>query len=163
MATPTLQRPWPGAVIATHSQPDKYTVIMTGWRDAIQNTHGLVIIDALAPIRAEYGINVLLRHGRCKYGGADLIADTIGRAWGWEIDENPAEERNGQILGPARNDRMCAKGGDICLGFPGPGVNYRSGTWNCLMYAASYGIPCQVFPLFRPRLSPGFKYRGEPL
>lgn len=130
---------------------NKYTVIVTGWRHATTDTHGLAIINALTPIHVEHGPNVLLRHGRCKYGGTDLIAAEIARVWWWEIDENPAEERGGKILGPARNDRMCAKGGDICLGFPGPGVNYRSGTWNCLMHAASYGIPSRVYPLSRSR------------
>ena len=141
----------PLAELLTPQTVPQYVVIVTGWRGATAEHHGLAVINALTPIQMRHGPNVLLRHGRCKFGGIDLIADTVARGWNWEVDENPAEERDGKILGPARNDRMCAKGANLCLGFPGPGLNYRSGTWNCLMYAASYGIRCEVHPLHRPR------------
>lgn len=118
---------------------EPYVVIVTGWRGARAEAHAETVSEHLYPIFISYE-HVVLRHGKCKYGGVDLIADEIGRGWGWEIDAMPAEERDGQILGPARNRAMCAKTprASEVLAFPGPGSR---GTWDCLHWAQRYGIP----------------------
>lgn len=124
---------------------DAYVVIVTGWRGARAELHTEIITDALYPIRDGQAL-VILRHGKCKYGGVDLIADGIARGWGWEIDPMPAEERDGRILGPARNRAMCTKQprADEVIAFPGPGSR---GTWDCLHWAQRYGIPFRGVPL----------------
>lgn len=126
-----------------------FVVIVTGWRGASVKRHGQVISEALEEFRNmdRRGYSkVVLRHGKCKYGGADLVADGIARQWGWEIDAMPAEELNGRILGPERNRSMCAKQprADVVVAFPGPG---STGTWNCLHWAQRYGIPFIGVPL----------------
>lgn len=124
-----------------------YVVIVTGWRGARPDVHGDAIFDALEPIHAEHGQDVVvLRHGKCPYGGVDLIADGIGRGWGWTIDEHPPEIRDGRVLGPARNRAMCAAEprADELAAFPGPGSR---GTWDCLHWAQRYGIPFRGIPL----------------
>jgi hypothetical protein len=114
-----------------------FVVIVTGWRDATTEDHGEIIERELFMVKMSHE-QVTLRHGQCPYGGVDLIAENTVRPWGWQIERDPAQIRNGKILGPARNRRMCAKGASLCLGFPGPGSR---GTWDCLKWAAHYGIP----------------------
>ncbi len=123
---------------------ETFTVIVTGWRAARADWHEDLIADELLQIHEERRGNVVLRHGKCKFGGVDLIADTVARGLCWRVEEYPAEERDGRILGPARNREMCAAGADLVLGFPGPGSR---GTWDCLHWAARYNIPFRGVPL----------------
>lgn len=127
-----------------------YIVIVTGWRGATHAEHHTLIADALGDIQIQYGTDVLLRHGKCPYGGADLIADRIARNHGWDVEEFPPEVVGGRIQGPARNRAMCAARprADLVLAFPGP----RSrGTWDCLRWAQQYDIPFIGRPLHLPR------------
>ena len=128
----------------------QYVVIVTGWRGATAEHHAEPIAAHLEPIRVRHGANVVLRHGKCKYGGVDLVAEEIARGWGWQIDAMPAEERNGRILGPARNRAMCAKEprANEVVAFPGPGSR---GTWDCLHWAQRYGIPFRGVGLWTGR------------
>lgn len=98
-------------------------LIVTGWRAATAERHGDIIADALTPYRT-HG-HVTLRHGKCPYGGVDLIAANLAVGWGWTLEEYPPEIRDGRILGPARNRAMCAAQprADTCLAFPGPGLH----------------------------------------
>jgi hypothetical protein len=119
-------------------------LLITGSRHAKGHDHGRLIRAALA--QTTIGVTgVTLIHGRCPYGGVDLIADRMARRWGWDVEEHPADVTpDGKILGPARNARMVAAGADLCLAFPDP----RSrGTWDCLRKAANAGIPGRVYPL----------------
>jgi hypothetical protein len=119
-------------------------LIVTGWRAATAERHGNIIADALTPYRAHN--HVTLRHGKCPYGGVDLIAANLAVGWGWTVEEYPPVIRDGRILGPARNRAMCAAEprADEVLSFPGPGSR---GTWDCLHWAARYGIPFHGTPL----------------
>lgn len=124
---------------------EPYVVIVTGWRAASRGRHWGQIACVLGEINDAHDA-VILRHGQCKYGGVDLIADEIGRGWGWEIDAMPAEERDGKILGSPRNRDMCAKDprANEVIAFPGPN---SIGTWDCLRWARRYGIPFRGFPI----------------
>jgi hypothetical protein len=119
-------------------------LIVTGWRGATQAQHGRIIADALDPYRAHR--HVTLRHGRCPYGGVDLIAANLAETWGWTVEAYPALVVNGRIQGPARNRAMCAAEprADQVLAFPGPG---SLGTWDCLHWAARHDIPFRGYPL----------------
>lgn len=116
-----------------------YIVIVTGWRGALFEHHRDLIAADLAAIRDAHA-DVVLRHGRCPYGGVDLIAAVLAHDWGWTVEEYPPEIVNGRILGPGRNRAMCAAEprADEVVAFPGPGSR---GTWDCLRWAVRYGIP----------------------
>lgn len=126
---------------------DRFVVIVTGWRGATAERDGELISAALHPIYLSRD-QVILRHGKCKYGGVDLIADGLARAWGWGVEAWPAEERNGRILGSPRNRAMCAASprADVVVAFPGPGSR---GTWDCLHWAARFGIRFEGHPIDR--------------
>lgn len=125
--------------------PHTHIIIVTGWRHAT-DAHTTIIRNALTPLLIDHGSNVLLRHGRCKYGGADLLADLLAHRWGWQTDPMPADEHNGRILGSRRNQNMCAKQprAQQVFAFPGPG---STGTWDCLKHAADHGIIAHIYPL----------------
>lgn len=95
------------------------------------------------------GASVTLMHGKCPYGGADLIAHHAAAGWGWNIETYPAETTpDGRILGPARNARMVAVHQahpiDVCLAFPGTSSR---GTWDCIRKAVDAGIRTIIEPL----------------
>lgn len=141
--------------------PRAYRVIVTGWRGATAEQHGELVDGELFPIQLTYEPrNVTLVHGKCPYGGIDLIAANIAAGYGWNVEEHPPEVRDGRILGPARNRHMCSLGADIVVAFPGPG---SSGTWDCLRWAQRYGIPFRGVGLSVP---PGGRraeaYDGQP-
>lgn len=124
---------------------DPFVFIVTGWRGATQELHRDLIAEELYPIHDAHGL-VVMRHGRCPYGGVDLIADGLARAWGWEVEPYPPEIRNGRILGSPRNREMCAAEprAQLVKAFPGPGSR---GTWDCLHWAQRYGIRFEGQPL----------------
>lgn len=130
-----------------------FVVIVTGWRGATPERHQPLIADPLSNIQAQYGGDVLLRHGRCPYGGVDLIAHNLATGYGWTIDEWPPEVRDGRILGSPRNRAMCAADprAHLVLAFPGPGSR---GTWDCLRWAQRYDIPFRGVPLQLSREEP---------
>jgi len=123
-----------------------YVVIVSGWRGAT-DAHEEQIFKALRWVGGT--VDVQLRHGRCPYGGVDLIADRLARSWGWEVVEFPAEIRAGRVLGPARNRRMvrAQPKAHLLVAFPGPG---SAGTWNCVREASAVGIPSRIYPLESP-------------
>ena len=126
--------------------PDLFVFIVTGWRGAKAHLHADLIAEELDPIRVAHGVNVLMRHGKCPYGGVDLIADGIARGWGWQVEEFAPEIRDGRVLGSPRNREMCAAEprAQLVKAFPGPG---STGTWNCLNWARRYDIRFEGRPL----------------
>jgi hypothetical protein len=92
-----------------------------------------------------YNRPVIVRHGMCPYGGADLWADQWAVRYGHLADRHPAEKFHPQmrIAGPLRNSWMVEHGPkpDVCLAFPGPN---SSGTWDCVRKAARHGIETVV-------------------
>jgi hypothetical protein len=124
-----------------------YVIIVTGWRYATWERHALLIQHRLYMATAGYvSADVTLKHGKCPRGGVDLIADKIARERGWNVQEFPAEFRNGKLLGPERNQRMVDTGADIVLAFPGPSSR---GTIDCLTKAIKAGITTHTYPLTR--------------
>lgn len=88
------------------------------------------------------GSDVVLVHGECHLGGADIIARDIWRAVGLRDEPHPAEIVNGRALGPQRNQRMVDLGADVCLAFPLLGSR---GTYDCMRRARDAGIPVYTF------------------
>lgn len=131
-------------------EPDIFVIVATGWRGATKERHETAICDGLLDVVGDFGLlfapKVILRHGKCKYGGVDLIVDRLARGYGWEVEEFPAEERDGRILGSPRNRSMFAAepAADLCVAFPGPN---STGTWDCQRWAARYGVPYRGYPL----------------
>lgn len=125
---------------------EPFVLIVTGWRGAKPHLHGDLIAEELEPLHERYGTAVLMRHGKCPYGGVDLIVDGIGRGWGWQVAEFPPEMCAGRVLGSPRNREMCAAEprARLVKAFPGPG---STGTWNCLHWARRYDIPFEGRPL----------------
>lgn len=120
-------------------------MIVSGWRGATVDRHGEVVSEALYPIQLTYEPGeVTLVHGKCPYGGIDLIAEKVVQQWGWNVERHPPEMRGGRILGSPRNRHMCSLGADELVAFPGPG---STGTWDCMRWAARFGIPFRAVPL----------------
>ena len=122
-----------------------YRVLVTGWRDwpsagkkfiwrELDRLWTRVGSDAADYIPPN---SVVIVHGRCPYGGADLWAEEWARDRQQMWEPHPAETRGGRLLGPERNSRMVALGADLCVGFPG--LNSK-GTWDCLRKATDAGI-----------------------
>lgn len=126
-----------------------FRVIVSGWRGATVERHGEVVHEGLYPIYLTYAPGeVTLVHGKCPFGGVDLIAEKVAQEWGWNVERHPPEVRAGRILGSARNRHMCSLGADELVAFPGPG---STGTWDCMRWAARYGIPFRGVPLVSGR------------
>lgn len=136
-------------------------ILVTGWRHWPEENRG-VIWDALEAVRA--GVlpfskqvtilhvtpnpmqrPVIVRHGQCPYGGADLWADRWAVEHGHLADRHPADKfgKDMRIAGPLRNTWMVENGPrpDICLAFPGP---TSAGTWDCVRKAVRKGIETVV-------------------
>jgi hypothetical protein len=142
-------------------------ILVTGWR-YWPGSHSYVIGEALSAVRA--GVlpsarapedptatlafvarpdwrqrPVIVRHGMCPYGGADLWADRWAVQYGHLVDRHPADRfgANMRMAGPLRNSWMVEYGPkpDLCLAFPGPN---SSGTWDCVHKAARRGIETVV-------------------
>jgi hypothetical protein len=145
------------------------TIIVSGTRAATAARHTLIVAanlgDAYAriPLRdrpAPSGMRLV--HGDA--GGLDRLARDIVLGWGWEAIPVPAEweecgddcparahrrvRRDGvgycPLAGPRRNRVMVDRYGPGALGllgFPAVGSAGRSGTWDCLHYAADQRVP----------------------
>lgn len=115
-------------------------ILVTGSR---RWTDRRIIEVALEGQRKAFGDNSILVHGACEYGGADIIARDIWRAWGLPDEPHPAErDRRGRIQGPKRNWEMVRLGADICLAFP---MSDSRGTWQCIKAARRSLIPVIVY------------------
>lgn len=127
-----------------------YRILVTGWR-AWPLTHAHVVYQALSTVVYQLGSGtwnpgrpIVVAQGECPYGGVDLYAKQWATACCFQVEPDPADRGpQGQILGPARNSRMVARGADVCLGFPGP--NSR-GTWDCIRKAVDADIQTLVYP-----------------
>lgn len=109
-----------------------------------------------AQIRADlarYPAGTVLYHGACPYGGADGIADRIGRERGFIVEPRPMLESddpgNPRARGPKRSLRMCTEvDGRFMAGefaavhfyqYPTPGAENR-GTEHCARFAGALGF-----------------------
>jgi hypothetical protein len=142
-------------------------ILVTGWRHWPEEHRG-VVWDALEAvrkgwlpsIRAEvkrlnreppnpirgywFERSVIVRHGQCPYGGADLWADQWAVRFHHLADRHPMDRfyskaGGWRAAGPLRNTWMVEYGPtpDVCVAFPGPG---STGTWDCIRKAARKGI-----------------------
>jgi hypothetical protein len=77
-------------------------MLVTGSRHLDPDRHTSYVRNALLPF---YRDDNILVHGDAK--GADRIAASIAREWGWEVRAYPADwKRDGRAAGPIRNQRM---------------------------------------------------------
>lgn len=85
----------------------------------------------------------VLIHGAAR--GVDSVAADIAQGFGWEIEEYPADWRNGPRGGPDRNQRMIDEGKpDLVLAFP---CSRSRGTRDLIRRAQSAGIETRVVEL----------------
>lgn len=82
--------------------------------------------------------NVVVVHGECVKGGADILADEIATSLGMKTEPIPADWSLGKKAGPLRNQAMVDLGADVCLAFPMPSSR---GTFDCMARARAAGIP----------------------
>lgn len=124
--------------------------LVTGTRHATDE-HRATVWGHLDDWADEFGTSPadgVLVHGKCKYGGVDLLADRWARERGWTIEAHPEEEFGGPLQ---RNTGMVQLGATICLAFPS---TYRStGTIDCLTKALKAGIQVCAYPLMNARRS----------
>ncbi len=119
-----------------------YRVIASGWRDWPASHRDWIWLHLNETVAIPNGRRLVLAHGQCPYGGADLFAEQWAGHYGFEAERNPADfDRLGKAAGPQRNTRMIAKGGDLCVAFPGPGSR---GTWDCVRKAADAGVNVEI-------------------
>lgn len=146
------------------------TIIVSGTRKATEVRHTLIVAAALGDAYARIPLRdrpapdqMRLVHGDAD--GLDRLARDIVRTWGWDAVPVPAEweecgegcpsrphrrtQQGGRrtycpLAGPRRNRAMVDRYGPGALGlhgFPAVGSNGRSGTWDCLHYAADQRLP----------------------
>ena len=105
---------------------------------------------------------MIVVHGDCPYGGADLFAqqwvDLPGQQWnrrqrglknGTAVERLALAERHpadwkglGKAAGPRRNQQMVTAGADACFAFP---TATSRGTLDCMARAWNAGIPVWRF------------------
>lgn len=146
------------------------TIIVSGTRHATAARHRGIVEDRLAAACVGVPVSIPPRPGsiRLVHGdadGLDRLARDIVLGWGWDAVPVAAEwaecgegcpprahrrtQAGGRrtycpLAGPRRNRVMVDRygpGAHGLLGFPAVGSNGRSGTWDCLHYAADQGVP----------------------
>lgn len=113
-------------------------ILITGSRD--HNDLRLIEKEILNEI-GNYQDEVFIIHGAAK--GADTIADTLAKAYGWTLMIFPANwKRFGAAAGPRRNELMLdtAKP-DVVLAFP---LSNSKGTHHCVNAALKRNIRVKV-------------------
>jgi hypothetical protein len=112
-------------------------VLVTGSRDWANSA---TVFDALA--EHNHG-HVTLVSGACPRG-ADRMAETAARAFGWEIERHPANWAGGygKAAGFRRNAEMVKLGADVCLAFI---RNGSRGATHCAYLAEKAGIPVRRY------------------
>jgi hypothetical protein len=103
------------------------------------------IFDALAEYN--YG-QVTLVHGAAR--GADAIAAKIAAAFGWTVEDHPANWTGGygRAAGFIRNMKMVKLGADVCLAFIRDGSR---GATHCADLAEKAGIPIKRYTVNIPK------------
>lgn len=143
------------------------TIIVSGTRRATAVKHRGIVAARLIEFAAYENqglprLDMRLIHGDAD--GLDRLTRDIAQSLGWEVVPVPAEwEECGQGCGPGRSHRRRRRdGSEYCplagprrnramvnrygpgalglLGFPAIGSNGRSGTWDCIHYAADQGL-----------------------
>lgn len=144
------------------------TIIVSGTRRARAAQHLSIVSSALTEFAyPDVGIDDVVQPFRLIHGdadGLDRLARDIVLSWRWEAIPVPAvweecgegcpagvhrrRRRDGvgycPLAGPRRNRVMVDRYGPGALGllgFPAVGSNGRSGTWDCLHYAADQRVP----------------------
>lgn len=126
-------------------------IVSGAWRVLVTGSRHLndrrLVADVLTSAWSHAGepTDVVLVHGDCPYGGANLLAEQYATSRGWRVEPVPADWRRiGRAAGPVRNQDMVDRGADLAVAFPAPGSR---GTWDCLRRAESAGIPTRVHPV----------------
>lgn len=114
---------------------ERFVALLTGSRDW-QDVEA--VERAINQLVMTYGTGFILRHGACP-DGADAIAEAYCKEIGVETDPVRADwKRYGRSAGPIRNQKMVAKGADVCVAFP---LGASKGTRGCMELAEAAGIP----------------------
>lgn len=101
------------------------------------------VLDSLLWLSEERGEPFTLVHGDCPDGAdyqADMWAFRVNREKPGRVvvERHPADWwRWGKAAGPRRNQEMCDRGADICVGFP---ESDSRGTYDCMTRAFALGI-----------------------
>lgn len=117
-------------------------ILITGGRDwADRDT----VWRELDSATAGCGLVVVV-HGACHLGGADIHADQWASASpNATAEPHPASDfGDWPDCGPRRNRHMVRLGADMCLAFPTP---QSRGTWDCVRKARRAGIPTRIVRL----------------
>ncbi len=127
-----------------------HRVIVSGWRDWPEHRRDWIWLHLNEVVSVPNGARLVIVHGQCPKGGADLWAEQWAITHRVDYERHPADfGRYGKAAGPRRNTHMVSLGAAQCIGFPGPGSR---GTWDCLQKAADAGIAVDVLSLARVEL-----------
>ena len=122
-----------------------YRVLVTGWRgwDDVKLIHK--VLDQIYWQALRQGKRMVLIHGNCPYGGADLIAEKWALARGTQVVRYTAEvDANGKVLGKERNALMARESrADCAIAFLHPRLS--RGTRNCISEIRKNNIPLVTF------------------
>ncbi len=127
-----------------------FRILVTGSRHCTDDQAKLVQerLNAVVDDVEVDGRPIVVVHGKCPYGGVDLVAHRWAESAvvpGVRPEPHPAAwDVHGKAAGMIRNGEMVKAGADMCLAFPAKGSR---GTWDCIRKAADAGIPVQVWPL----------------
>jgi hypothetical protein len=120
-------------------------MLVTGSRHATE-AHRLTVWARLDEWAARFGVTSgVLVHGKCRFGGADLIAHAWAQERGWLPEPHPEGEFGGPL---PRNTGMVNLGARACIAFPS--MARPGGTLDCLTKAIRAGIEVHVYPLDIP-------------
>lgn len=121
-------------------------ILVTGSRN--WNNVGL-IWDVIDDLDTLHGSDHVLVSGACPLG-ADAIAETAAREFGWEVERHPANWSQGKRAGFIRNEEMVNLGADLCIAFVKFCRNHRErhgshGSMHTVMLAEQAGIEVQLW------------------
>jgi hypothetical protein len=127
-----------------------HRVIVTGWRDWPESRRDWIWLHLNETTSVPNGDRLVIVHGQCPKGGADLWAEQWAHRYGFAVERHPADfAKYGKAAGPKRNSHMVSLGAAACIAFPGPG---STGTWDCVRKAADAGIRIEVLHLAQVEL-----------
>jgi SLOG family YspA-like protein len=116
-----------------------YRILVTGSRawDAEGTLRQALIAARMAVVPEDDDLIVV--HGACP-AGADAMADTWAKDYGFQAERHPADWSAGKGAGFIRNAEMVALGADVCVAFYKQGAGNK-GTDHCATLAGKAGIP----------------------
>jgi len=103
------------------------------------------ILTVVRGLKFMHQDKLVIIHGACIYGGADLIAGACARGMEVKVEEYPAEwDKYGRAAGPIRNMKMLKLGADLVVAFH-DNLAASRGTKHMVSIAEKAGIPVWKF------------------